>query len=125
MHLERVSLLWFTPDFLGYILAVGLCCMALLISRSRDDLILAAVVSAGGNYVFIAGKLPVTAMSGFIGNLQIIIFIGILYVVGADEVIDNHLCQYSQRVSGILRRFLLPSYLAFTLFGVYLIIPSS
>ena len=125
MHLERVSLLWFTPDFLGYILAVGLCCMALLISRSRDDLILAAVVSAGGNYVFIAGKLPVTAMSGFIGNLQIIIFIGILYVVGADEVIDNHLCQYSKRVSGILRRFLLPSYLAFTLFGVYLIIPSS
>ena len=56
---------------------------------------------------------------------QIIIFLGILYVVGADEVIDNHLCQYSQRVSGILRRFLLPSYLAFTLFGVYLIIPSS
>ena len=125
MHLERVSLLWFTPDFLGYILAVGLCCMALLISRSRDDLILAAVVSAGGNYVFIAGKLPVTAMSGFIGNLQIIIFIGILYVVGADEVIDNHLSQYSRRVSGILRRCLLPSYLAFTLFGVYLIIPSS
>ena len=25
MHLERVSLLWFTPDFLGSILAVGLC----------------------------------------------------------------------------------------------------
>ena len=124
MHLERVSLLWFTPDFLGYILAVGLCCMALLISRSRDDLILAAVVSAGGNYVFIAGKLPVTAMSGFIGNLQIIIFLGILYVVGADELIDNHLAQYSRRISGILRRCLLPSYLAFTLFGVYLIIPS-
>ena len=124
IHLERVSLLWFTPDFLGYILAVGLCCMALLISRSRDDLILAAVVSAGGNYVFIAGKLPVTAMSGFIGNLQIIIFLGILYVVGADELIDNHLAQYSKRVSGILRRCLLPSYLAFTLFGVYLIIPS-
>ena len=125
MHLERVSLLWFTPDFLGYILAVGLCCMALLISRSRDDLILAAVVSAGGNYVFIAGKLPVTAMSGFIGKLQIIIFLGILYVVGADELIDNHLSQYSKRVSGLLRRCLLPSYLAFTLFGVYLIIPSS
>ena len=124
IHLERVSLLWFTPDFLGYILAVGLCCMALLISRSRDDLILAAVVSAGGNYVFIAGKLPVTAMSGFIGNLQIIIFLGILYVVGADELIDNHLAQYSKQVSGILRRCLLPSYLAFTLFGVYLIIPS-
>ena len=125
MHLDRVSLLWFTPDFLGYILAVGLCCMALLISRSRDDLILAAVVSAGGNYVFIAGKLPVTAMGGFIGNLQIIIFLGILYVIAADEIIDHHLSQYSVRVAGILRRCLLPSYLAFTLFGVYLIIPFS
>ena len=125
MHIDRISLLWFTPDFLGYILAIGLCCMALLISRSRDDLILAAVVSAGGNYVFIAGKLPVTAMGGFIGNLQIIIFIGILYVIGADELIDNHLSQYSRRVSGLLRRCLLPSYLAFTLFGIYLIIPSA
>ena len=125
MHLDRISLLWFTPDFLGYILAVGLCCMALLISRSRDDLILAAVVSAGGNYVFIAGKLPVTAMGGFIGNLQIIIFLGILYVIGADELIDNHLSQYSEHVSGLLRRCLLPSYLAFTLFGIYLIIPFS
>jgi hypothetical protein len=125
MHLDRISLLWFTPDFLGYILAVGLCCMALLISRSRDDLILAAVVSAGGNYVFIAGKLPVTAMGGFIGNLQIIIFLGILYVIGADELIDNHLSQYSEYVSGLLRRCLLPSYLAFTLFGIYLIIPFS
>ena len=98
--------------------------MALLISRSRDDLILAAVVSAGGNYVFIAGKLPVTAMSGFIGNLQIIIFVGILYVVAADELIDQHLSRYSQGISSVLRLGLLPSYLAFTLFGVYLIIPS-
>ena len=124
MFINRISLLWFTPDFLGYILAVGLCCMSLLISRSRDDLILAAVVSAGGNYVFIAGKLPVTAMSGFIGNLQIIIFVGILYVVAADELIDHHLSRYSQRISSLLRLGLLPSYLAFTLFGVYLIIPS-
>ena len=50
------------PDFLGYMLAVGLCCMSLLITHSRDDLILAAVVSAVGNYVFIAGKLSVTAI---------------------------------------------------------------
>ena len=35
------------PDFLGYMLAIGLCCMSLLITHSRDDLILAAVVSAG------------------------------------------------------------------------------
>ena len=121
--IERLSLLAFMPDFLGYILAVGLCCLSLLITRSRDDLILAAVVSAGGNYVFIASKLPVTAMGGFIGNLQLIFFLGVLYVVGADELIDNHLCNYTPRVSTLLRMGLLPSYLAFTLFGIYLIIP--
>ena len=64
LPIQRRSLLFVAPDFLGYMLAVGLCCMSLMITRSRDDLILAAVVSAGGNYVFIAGKLPVTAMTG-------------------------------------------------------------
>ena len=123
LPIERQSLLAFIPDFLGYILAVGLCCLSLVITRSRDDLILAAVVSAGGNYVFIASKLPVTAMSGFIGNLQLIFFLGVLYVVGADELIDHHLCHYSPRVSAILRMGLLPSYLALTFLGVYLIIP--
>ena len=74
----------------------------LLITRSRDDLILAAVVSAGGNYVFIAGNLPVTAMTGFIGNLQLIIFLGILYVVAADELIDNQLISdQCERVSQV------------------------
>ena len=86
LPIQRRSLLFVAPDFLGYMLAVGLCCMSLLITHSRDDLILAAVVSAGGNYVFIAGNLPVTAMTGFIGNLQLIIFLGILYVVAADEI---------------------------------------
>ena len=74
--IQRRSLLFVAPDFLGYVLAIGLCCMSLLITHSRDDLILSAVVSAGGNFVFIAGKLPVTAMAGFIGNLQLIIFWG-------------------------------------------------
>ena len=64
LPIQRRSLLFVAPDFLGYMLAVGLCCMSLMITRSLDDLILAAVVSAGGNYVFIAGKLPVTAMTG-------------------------------------------------------------
>jgi hypothetical protein len=50
--------------------------MSLLITRSRNDLILAAVVSAGGNYVFITGNLSVTAITGFIGNLQLIILRG-------------------------------------------------
>jgi len=86
--IERRSLLYLAPDFLGYMLAIGLCCLSLVISRSRDDLILAAVVSAASNYVYIAGKLPVTAMAGFIGSLQVIIFCGILYVIAADEILN-------------------------------------
>jgi hypothetical protein len=123
LPIQRRSLLFVAPDFLGYMLAVGLCCMSLLITHSRDDLILAAVVSAGGNYVFIAGNLPVTAMTGFIGNLQLIIFLGILYVVAADEIIDNQLMHYSQRISRILRVLLLPSYVGITILGIALIIP--
>ena len=123
LPIQRRSLLYVAPDFLGYMLAVGLCCMSLLITRSRDDLILAAVVSAGGNYVFIAGQLPVTAMTGFIGNLQLIIFLGILYVVATDEIIDNHLSDYSPIVSRWLRVMLLPSYVGITIFGIALIVP--
>jgi len=123
LPIQRRSLLFVAPDFLGYMLAVGLCCMSLLITHSRDDLILAAVVSAGGNYVFIAGNLPVTAMTGFIGNLQLIIFLGILYVVAADEIIDNQLMHYSQQISRVLRALLLPSYVGITMLGIALIIP--
>lgn len=123
LPIQRRSLLFVAPDFLGYMLAVGLCCMSLLITHSRDDLILAAVVSAGGNYVFIAGNLPVTAMTGFIGNLQLIVFLGILYVVAADELIDNQLSYYSQTISRILRVLLLPSYVGITILGIVLIIP--
>ena len=123
LPIQRRSLLFVAPDFLGYLLAVGLCCMSLLITRSRDDLILAAVVSAGGNYVFIAGNLPVTAMTGFIGNLQLIIFLGILYVVAADELIDNQLSLISARLAAVLRLLLLPSYVGMTLLGIGLIIP--
>ena len=121
--IQRRSLLYVAPDFLGYLLAIGLCCMSLLITHSRDDLILAAVVSAGGNFVYIAGKLPVTAMAGFIGNLQLIIFLGILYVVAADELIDSHLIVLNERVSKVLRVLLLPSYVGITLFGILMIIP--
>ena len=120
---KRRSLLLVAPDLLGYMLAVGLCCMSLLITHSRDDLILAAVVSAGGNYVFIAGKLPVTAMTGFIGNLQLIIFLGILYVVAADELIDVQLVNINARFAQWLRVLLLPSYVGMTLLGIGWIIP--
>ena len=94
----------------------------LLITHSRDDLILAAVVSAGGNFVYIAGKLPVTAMAGFIGNLQLIIFLGILYVVAADELIDSHLIVLNERVSQVMRVLLLPSYVGITLLAIFMII---
>jgi hypothetical protein len=97
--------------------------MSLMITHSRDDLILAAVVSAGGNFVYVAGKLPVTAMAGFIGHLQLIIFLGILYVVAADELIDSHLIVLNERVSQVLRVLLLPSYVGFTLLAIFLIIP--
>ena len=82
-----------------------------------------ALGSAGGNYVFIAGNLPVTAMTGFIGNLQLIVFLGILYVVAADEIIDHHLSSYTPRVSNLLRVILLPSYIAITVLGIVWIIP--
>jgi hypothetical protein len=65
----------------------------------------------------------VTAMTGFIGNLQLIIFLGILYVVAADELIDNQLSLISTRVAEGLRVLLLPSYVAMTLLGIWWIIP--
>ncbi len=99
--------------------------MSLLITRSRDDLILAAVMSAGDNYVFIAGNLPVTAMTGFIGNLHLITYLGILYVVAADELIDNQLSLISTMFAKgkRLRVLSLPSYVAMTLLGIWWIIP--
>jgi len=60
---------------------------------------------------------------GFIGNLQLIVFLGILYVVAADDIIDHHLSSYTPRVSNLLRVVLLPSYLAITLLGIAWIIP--
>jgi hypothetical protein len=62
-------------------------------------------------------------MTGFIGNLQLIVFLGILYVVAADELIDNQLSYYSQTISRILRVLLLPSYVGITILGIVLIIP--
>lgn len=123
INIKRLSRLYLAPDFLGYFLAVGLCSLSLVIIRSRDDLILAAVVSSASNYVFIADKLPVSAMNGFIGSLQVILIIGILYVVAADEIIDQHLKDYTPRVASLLRYGLLPSYLLGTITSIALIIP--
>ena len=79
------------PDFLGYMLAIGLCCMSLLITHSRDDLILAAVVSAGGQFCLRCWEAAGHSHGGLHSYLQLIIFLGILYVVAADELIDSHL----------------------------------
>jgi hypothetical protein len=123
LELKRDSFLYILPDFLGYFLAIGLCSLSLVISRSRDDLILSAVVSSSTNYIFIAEKLPVSAMNGFIGNLQIILIGGILYSIVADEIIDQHLKDYTPRVATTLRYGLLPSYLVGTFIAILIIIP--
>ena len=62
-------------------------------------------------------------MAGFIGSLQLIIFLGILYVVAADELIDSHLIVLNERVSQVLRVLLLPSYVGITLLAIFMIIP--
>jgi hypothetical protein len=62
-------------------------------------------------------------MAGFIGNLQIIIFFGILYVIAIDELLNEHLIHWTSRSATLLRISLLPSYLGLTLLGVALIIP--
>ena len=62
-------------------------------------------------------------MAGFIGNLQLIIFLGILYVVAADELIDSYLIVLNERVSQVLRVLLLPSYVGITLLAIFMIIP--
>ena len=61
-------------------------------------------------------------MAGFIGNLQLIIFLGMLYVVAADELIDSHLIVLKERVSQVLRVLLLPSYVGITLLAISMII---
>ncbi len=62
-------------------------------------------------------------MAGFIGNLQLIIFLGILYMVAADELIDSHLIVLNERVSQVLRVLLLPSYVGITLLAIFMIFP--
>lgn len=123
MELIRRSSLHLVPDFLDYTLVVGMCVLALLISRTRDHLILAAVVSGAGNYIYLAGILPVGAMSGFIGWLQLVNLTGVLYMVGADEIIDHELGNVTPALARFLRLVVLPSYLLFTMVSIYLIIP--
>ena len=62
-------------------------------------------------------------MEGFIGNLQLIILLGILYMDAADELIDSHLIVFNERVSQVLRVSLLRSYVGITLLAIFMIIP--
>lgn len=123
MTIQRRSELALVSSFLGDFLAVVLCILALIIRHSRDDLILGAIFSAAGNSVFLAQILPVSALSGFTGQIQIIIYLGIVYVVIADELLDRIFSGPTEVAVRILRPLLLPSYVLATVIAIYLITP--
>ena len=124
IEMRRRGHLEFIPSFLGYFLAIGLCVLALGISRSRDDLILGAVVSAAANSVYLAEILPVSALGGVSGQIQIIVYVGILYAAAADELIDHVPAEWSLRLRHFLKMSLLPLYLLGTVVAIYAIVPS-
>ncbi|MDE0886263.1 MAG: hypothetical protein OSB70_12105 [Myxococcota bacterium] len=124
IEMRRRGHLEFVPSFLGYFLAIGLCVLALAISRSRDDLILGAVVSAAANSVYLAEILPVSALGGFSGQIQIIVYTGILYAATADELIDHVPPEWGERIASLLKLGLLPTYLLATVLAIYFIVPS-
>ena len=124
IEMRRRGHLEFIPSFLGYFLAIGLCVLALGISRSRDDLILGAVVSAAANSVYLAEILPVSALGGFSGQIQVIIYVGILYAATADELIDHVPQAWSLKLKTGLKLSLLPIYLLGTVVAIYAIVPN-
>lgn len=122
--IARRSYLALMSSFLGDFLAIGLCMLSLIIPHSRDDLILGAVFSAAGNSIFLAQLLPISALAGFVGQMQLIIYLGILYVVIADELLDRAFRGAAERILGTIRPLLLPSYVLGTLLAIYAVIPS-
>ena len=123
--IRRRSELALLSTFLGDFLAIGLCMLALIIRTSRDDLILGAIFSAAGNSVFLAQLLPVSALSGFAGQIQVIIYLGIIYVVIADELLTRVFSGSTESMLRILRPMLLPSYVLATIFAMYWIMPAN
>lgn len=123
--IRRRSELALVSSFLGDFLAVVLCILALIIRHSRDDLILGAIFSAAGNSVFLAQLLPVSALSGFAGQIQIIIYLGIVYVVIADELLDRIFSGSTENIVKVLRPLLLPSYVLATALAIYWITPAN
>lgn len=125
LTIRRRSELALVSSFLGDFLAVVLCILALIIRHSRDDLILGAIFSAAGNSVFLAQLLPVSALSGFTGQIQIIIYLGIVYVVIADELLDRIFSGPTEIAVRVLRPLLLPSYVLATVLAIYWITPAN
>ena len=123
--IQRRSQLTLVSSFLGDFLAIGLCILALVIRESRDDLILGAVFAAAGTSVFLAQMLPVSALAGFAGQFQVIIYVGIVYVVIADELLDRVFSAASERIISRMRPWLLPSYVIGTVSAIYLITPTN
>ena len=123
--IRRRSELALWSSFLGNFLAIGLCVLALIIRDSRDDLILGAVFSAAGNSIYLAQLLPASALSGFAGHFQAIIYVGIVYVVIADELLDRVFSSQAESFLRYLRPVLLPSYVLATMVSVYQILPSN
>ena len=123
--IRRRSELALWSSFLGNFLAIGLCVLALIIRDSRDDLILGAIFSAAGNSIYLAQLLPASALSGFAGQFQVIIYVGIVYVVIADELLDRVFSSQAESLLRYLRPILLPSYVLATMVSVYYILPSN
>lgn len=124
IRMQRRGHLEIVPSFLGYFLAIGLCVLALAIKGNRNDLVLAGVVAAAGNSIYLAQLLPVSALSGFSGQIQVIVYVGVVYTAIADELID-HLSSSDQNVtSWVFQSALLPVYLAATLLSIWLALPS-
>jgi hypothetical protein len=123
--IRRRSELAFLASFLGNFLAIGLCVLALIIRDSRDDLILGAVFSAAGNSIYLAQLLPASALSGFAGQFQVVIYVGIVYVVIADELLDRVFSAQAENMLRYLRPILLPSYVLATVVAVYSILPAN
>ena len=123
LELKRNPLIYFIPNFSLNIVAVCLCVLALLIRTSRDDLILAAVVLAAGNYTYLTSILPEAALAGFVGQLQAIVLAGIVYVICSDTIIEQKLLGMAPKMAQFLRSAVLPSYLLVTILAIYTIIP--
>jgi hypothetical protein len=123
INMQRRGYLEIIPSFIGYFLAMGLCLLALSIKNNRNDLVLAGVVGAAGNSVYLAQLLPVSGLSGFSGQVQIIVYVGLVYTAVADELLDRISETNATWIEAILRQTLLPLYMIGTTVAIWLALP--